>query len=89
MSTHCSIPYTRSVIAADGKVMQLNSFRPTVIQAIIQVSAVTADEFNPGCYAACLGFSLPPGSYGTMALRQLMHFLPHGRADKPSPTSPL
>lgn len=40
--------------------------------------SITADDLNPGRYVASLGFTLPPGCYGTMALRQLAHFLACG-----------
>lgn len=77
MTKHSNIQYTRFSFS-DGQWVRQNSFRPTSIQAIVQVGSITADDLNPGRYVASLGFTLPPGCYGTMALRQLAHFLACG-----------
>lgn len=77
MTKYPSLPYKRFSYS-DGRAVQASSSRPTLIQAIVQVGAVTADEINSGCYAAQVGFALPAGSYGTMALQQLVHFLQCG-----------
>jgi tRNA pseudouridine13 synthase len=77
MSRHSSVPYTRFSFAG-GQWVRQNSVRPTSIQAMVQVGSIKEDDLNPGRYVASLGFMLPPGCYGTMALRQLAHFLVRG-----------
>ena len=71
---HCDIPYTRFSYS-DGKCVPHSLTRPASIQTIIQVGSITADDLNPGRCVASLGFALPAGSYGTMALRQMVHFM--------------
>jgi tRNA pseudouridine13 synthase len=74
MSELPSMPHKRFALSG-GTIVPQNLSRATGVHTVVQVGTVAADDLNHGRYAARVGFALPAGCYGTMALRQLMHFL--------------
>ncbi len=68
------IPLTRYTVV-DGHPHATTSGRSTVVQTIMTVSDIAADECFPGRQRVTLGFFLPSGCYATAAMRQLIGYM--------------
>jgi tRNA pseudouridine13 synthase len=68
-----TLPYTRYWFTTDG-VQVTQSARSTVVQTVMEVSDVEADEVHPGRNRLTLSFFLTSGSYATAAVRQVLGY---------------
>jgi tRNA pseudouridine13 synthase len=71
-----SLPYCR--VAYDsitGRFVRTQVFRPSLMNVRIMVDPPVEDEYFVARRAVTLRFALPAGSYATMAIAHLMHFV--------------
>lgn len=70
-----TLPYSRYWFTADG-IRVTQSFRSTVVQAVMEVSDTGPDEAHLGRSRCTVSFFLCSGSYATAAVRQVLGYRP-------------